>query len=40
MTPQQIIEWVSVLLVTAALVSLIVFMWVLIIDIWKGWRGE
>jgi hypothetical protein len=40
MNSQQIMEWVSVLLVSAALVSLIVFVWVLIIDICKAWRGQ
>ena len=38
--PQQIMEWVSVLLLTAALVSLIVFVWVVILDICKGWKGQ
>lgn len=40
MMPQQIVEWVSVLLVVSALVSLIVFVWVVILDICKGWRGQ
>lgn len=36
MTTHQIIEWMLVLLVASALVSLIIFMWVLIRDIWRG----